>query len=71
MVRNKVFSFLRGTPPSRFQDFWKYGINNWYHYLIPLKILSRFFKEFKIFTKKKNIVSSELLLHLKNIQCNR
>jgi hypothetical protein len=71
-VKNKVFSFLRGTPPSGFQDFAQIGVKLLVS--LPNKPENRLqvcsgFSGFS--PRKKDIVSSELLLHLKNIQCNR
>ena len=43
MGRNKVFSFLRGTPPSRFQDFAQIGVKS----LVSLP--NNLEKPFKIF----------------------
>ena len=72
MWKTKYFIFWGGPPPSGFQDFAQIGVKSLVS--LPNKP-EKWLQDYSCFSgflpRKKDIVSSELLLHLKNIQCNR
>ena len=66
MVKNKVFSFLRGTPYSRFQDFAQIGVKSLVSLLNNLEKPLKIFQGIQDFYQEKKTLETQLFHLSKN-----